>query len=349
VADRQWLAPFEDTDALREFAKTVDVVTLEFENIPADSLRELERQVAVRPGPNVLETSQHRRREKTALADAGFPVADFVCVTSLEELQRVAPGRLPAVLKSTAWGYDGKGQVRLDAAEQIDPAWHTLACEEAILEALIDFECELSVIAARSESGEVVSYEPVHNVHANHILDVSVSPSGLPPAVCEEAQQLARSILEQLQVVGVMCVEMFLTRNGELLVNELAPRPHNSGHLTIEAHVTSQFEQQVRAVCGLPLGSTRQRSAAAMANLLGDLWHPVPPDFVRVLQRPATYLHLYGKGEPKPGRKMGHITALAEDGPTAMTRVRDARTELGAAAAGPPRAMLHETTGRELA
>ena len=333
VADRDTVANYDDHDALIAFAESVDVVTLEFENIPVDSLRLIEAHIPVRPGPYVLETSQHRIREKSALSHAGIPVADFCEINSAKDLTDCLTGAnpthsFPSILKTAAWGYDGKGQTRIESAADISKAWHVLGCDAAILEAFVEFECELSVVAARSRQGQVACYEPIRNEHCNHILDVSLSPSGLPKSVTESAKTLAADILETLDVVGVMCVEMFLTRDQQLLVNELAPRPHNSGHLTIESHATSQFEQQVRAVCGLPLGSTTQIRPAAMVNLLGELWSQGQPNFARVAALESAHLHLYGKVDPKPGRKMGHITALADDVTDARELARKARNEL---------------------
>ena len=317
VADFETVADYEDIAALGEFARQIDVATLEFENIPVASLRILEQQVPVRPGPGVLETTQDRLKEKQALSQAGFPVTEFREVCSLAELKSAfdsdtATHKFAAILKTASWGYDGKGQSRIQTADDLEPAWKTLQCDRAILEAFVDFECELSVIAVRSVTGEVACYDPVRNEHHNHILSRSVSPSGLPPEIVAEAKQIATAIVDSLSVIGVMCVEMFLTKQNRLVVNELAPRPHNSGHLTIEAHATSQFEQQVRAVCGLPLGETRQVRPATMSNLLGDLWEQGQPDFPKIMAMPDTQLHLYGKSAARNGRKMGHVTTLGE-------------------------------------
>lgn len=312
AADFETVADYDDVAALGEFAKQIDVATLEFENIPVASLRILEQHVPVRPGPGVLETTQDRLKEKQALSHAGFPVTEFREICSLAELKSAFDGDTAAILKTASWGYDGKGQSRIQTADDLEPAWETLQCDRAILEAFVDFECELSVIAVRSVTGEVACYDPVRNEHHNHILSRSVSPSGLPEEVIEEAKQIATAIVDSLSVVGVMCVEMFLTRQNRLIINELAPRPHNSGHLTIEAHATSQFEQQVRAVCGMPLGDTRQVRPAAMSNLLGELWEQGQPDFPKIMAMPDTQLHLYGKAAARNGRKMGHLTTLGE-------------------------------------
>ncbi|HYO13606.1 MAG TPA: 5-(carboxyamino)imidazole ribonucleotide synthase, partial [Thermoanaerobaculia bacterium] len=257
------------------------------------------------------------------------PVTPYAPVRSLEEL-RSALGALgaPAVLKTAGWGYDGKGQVRIGSPDEAAAAWGELGTDEAILEAFVDFDREISVVAARGLDGSFAHFGVIENRHSRHILDVSVAPAGVPPAVEQEAVEIAKAVLEGLEVVGVLCVEMFLTRDGRLLVNELAPRPHNSGHLTFDACVTSQFEQQLRAVCGLPLGSTERLRPAAMANLLGDLWQDGEPDWAAACAFPEVKLHLYGKAEARPGRKMGHLTALAATPDEALKRVLAARGAL---------------------
>jgi len=312
VADREVVAPYEDLEAVAEFARRVDVVTFEFENVAAAAAEAAARHAPVRPAGRVLHVAQNRSREKRFLSGAGFPVAPFVEVSSLEELQ----GGLntlgcPAVLKTAGFGYDGKGQVRIGRPEDASAAWETLGVQEAVLEGFVVFEREGSVVAARGLDGKQVSYGLFDNRHRNHILDVTLSPATVPEAVKQEALEHAHAVLEKLEVVGVLCVEMFLKADGSLLVNELAPRTHNSGHLTLDACVTSQFEQQVRAVCGLPLGSTEQLRPAAMANLLGDLWQEGEPNWIAASRFPEVKLHLYGKAQPRPGRKMGHLTALA--------------------------------------
>jgi len=236
---------------------------------------------------------------------------------------------LPGVLKTAAFGYDGKGQRKLTSSADVDAARGALGGVEWVYEAFVDFEREVSVVAARGTDGHFAHWGVIANDHRNHILDLSVSPAGVSPDVAREAEGVARGILEQLGVVGVLCVEFFVTRSGRLLVNELAPRPHNSGHLTIDASVTSQFEQQLRTVCGLPLGSTAIRRPAAMAQLLGDLWTRAEPDWASALALPDVKLHLYGKAEPRPGRKMGHLTALADTPAEAAllaTKARDLLT-----------------------
>ncbi len=332
VADREVRADYLDLDRVAEFARGVSVVTFEFENVPAETTSICERFAPVRPAGSVLFTSQNRRREKTYLREAGLPVTPFVAVESVEQLiAALKELGAPAVLKTADWGYDGKGQVVIRSVDEASAAWQKLGVPQAILEAFIDFESELSVVAARGLTGDFASYGPIGNSHSHHILDVSVCPARVPSSVAREAIEIARAVLEKLDVIGVLCVEFFLTRDGRLLINETAPRPHNSGHLTIDAHVTCQFEQQVRAICGLPLGSSEQRSPSAMANLLGDLWEPSgaassrEPNWPVVLGHPNVKLHLYGKREARPGRKMGHLTALASSVDEAERIARAAR------------------------
>ena len=312
VADLEVRADYLDLDKIASFAKSVSVVTFEFENVPAETTRICDQFAPVRPGGSVLYTSQNRKREKTYLRDAGLPVTPFVAVQNESELiSALATLGTPAVLKTADWGYDGKGQVVIRSIADAAAAWAKLNVPQAILEAFIDYECELSVVAARGLNGEFTSYGPIGNSHSNHILDISVCPAQVPASVATQATEIAWAVLEKMDVVGVLCVEFFLTRDGKLLINETAPRPHNSGHLTIDGHITCQFEQQVRAICGLPLGSSAQRTPCAMANLLGDLWTPGEPDWSQVLSHPSVKLHLYGKREARVGRKMGHLTALA--------------------------------------
>lgn len=329
VADREFTAAYDDLDAVREFARGVDVVTFEFENVPAATAATAAEYAPVRPDGRVLHVTQHRLREKTFLAERGFPVAPFAVVRSAAELTAAAERLgLPAVLKTAGWGYDGKGQIKLAPGDDLAAAWQRLQTPEAVLEAWIDFRAEASVVAARGLDGAIVDYGLILNHHERHILDVSVAPADVPPAVAREAARLAQGVLEALDVVGVLCVEFFLTRDDRLLINELAPRPHNSGHLTFDAAVTSQFEQQLRAICGLPLGSPALLRPAAMANLLGDLWHDGEPRWERAAAFPEVKLHLYGKCEARPGRKMGHLTALADTPAAARRLVLAAREAL---------------------
>jgi len=329
VADVEVTASYDDLRAVREFARRVGVVTFEFENVPAAAARAAAECVPVRPAGSVLHTTQQRAREKTFLAQSGFPVTPFRVVTSAAELGRALDELgTPAVLKSAAFGYDGKGQFAIQAREQAAEAWRAVGGKEGVLEAFIDFEKEISVVGARGADGCFEHFGAIENRHEHHILDVSFTPARIPERLESEAVEIAHAVMEELNVAGVLCVEFFITRDGRLLINELAPRPHNSGHLTIDACITSQFEQQLRAVCGLPLGSTRRLQPAAMANLLGDLWNRHEPNWQAATAFPGVKLHLYGKTEPRPGRKMGHLTALGETAEQAVQLVLAARASL---------------------
>ena len=329
VADVEVTASYEDLAAVGEFARRVQVVTFEFENVPAATVEAISGIVPVRPNGAALYTTQHRLREKTFLQTAGIPVAPFRRIRTRAELDAaLAELGCPAVLKTAGFGYDGKGQRLIKSAAESEAAHVSLGGQEAILEAFVDFERELSVVCARGADGEKAHFGVVENSHERHILDCTIAPARVSPDVARRATEIAESLLEQLDVVGVLCVEFFHTRDGRLFVNELAPRPHNSGHFTIDACATSQFEQQVRAVCGLPLGATEQLRPAAMANLLGDLWQDGTPDWRAACAVPNVKLHLYGKHEARPGRKMGHLTALAASTEEALELVRRARAAL---------------------
>jgi 5-(carboxyamino)imidazole ribonucleotide synthase len=331
VADVEVMASYDDLDAVSDFARHVAVVTFEFENVPAPTAEAAARCAPVRPSGSVLHTTQQRIREKSFLTNAGLPVTPYREVRSLEGLKRaLANLGCPAVLKTAAFGYDGKGQFRIesDAPDHVAGAWAAIGKQEAVLEAFIDFDREISVVAARGEDGQFVHYGAIENQHSRHILDVSIAPARVSGRVAQEAVDLARCVLERLDVVGVLCVEFFVAHDESLLISELAPRPHNSGHLTVDACVTSQFEQQLRAVCGLRLGSTDMHRPAAMANLLGDLWANGEPDWPAACAFPGVKLHLYGKLEPRPGRKMAHLTALNHAPEEAYRTVLAARNSL---------------------
>ncbi|MGE0813179.1 MAG: 5-(carboxyamino)imidazole ribonucleotide synthase [Vicinamibacterales bacterium] len=329
IADAEITADYDDLDAIRAFARQVDVVTFEFENVStaaADAAAEL---VPVRPSGHALHITQQRAREKAFLDLKGFPVTPFEAVESLEELTAaIARVGTPAILKTASFGYDGKGQHRITSPLDADAVWGLVGHQPAILEKVVDFALEFSVVAARGLDGACADYGAIENAHRNHILDLSVAPARMPAPAVAEAVSVTRAIMEELSYVGVLCVEFFLTADGKVLVNEIAPRPHNSGHLTFDACVTSQFEQQVRAVCGLPLGATTLLRPAAMANLLGDLWAPGEPKWAAALAVPDVKLHLYGKDDPRPGRKMGHLTAMADTAADAIRHVLAARDVL---------------------
>jgi 5-(carboxyamino)imidazole ribonucleotide synthase len=326
VADLEIQAPYEDLDAVSAFASGVSVVTFEFENVPAPTAVAAAKCAPVRPSGHILHTTQHRLREKTFLAQNGFPLTPFRAVRSLVDLeQATAELGIPAILKTADFGYDGKGQFRIRSSADLKCAWSVAGEREAVLEAWIDYELEISVVAARSINGEFVPFGAIENHHHNQILDLSISPARVSPEVADRAIEIAHAVLEKLEVVGVLCVEFFVCRDGKLLINELAPRPHNSGHLTFDANLTSQFEQQLRAVCGLPLGDVRQFAPAAMANILGDLWSNGEPNWTAAASVPNVKIHLYGKLEPRPGRKMGHLTAIADTAAQALADVERAR------------------------
>jgi 5-(carboxyamino)imidazole ribonucleotide synthase len=329
VADVEVTAPYEDEEAVRKFARGINVLTFEFENVPSQTVEWAAAHCPVRPAGRVLHICQHRLREKEFLAGAGVPVAPFQKVASASELTAAAARTgLPAVLKTAAFGYDGKGQRKLQPGDDPAAAWHLFEGRPAVLEAFVPFEREISVIVARGTDGAVATWPVCENEHANHILDVTLCPARVSAAVAANAVEIARTIAQKLDLVGVLAVEMFLLADGRIFVNELAPRPHNSGHFSFDASVTSQFEQQVRAVCGLPLGGTESLSPAAMANLLGDLWSRGEPRWAAAAKFPQVKIHLYGKTTPKPGRKMGHLTALAASVDEAAEIVRAARAAL---------------------
>jgi 5-(carboxyamino)imidazole ribonucleotide synthase len=312
VADVEVNAAYEDLDAIAKFASAVSVVTFEFENVPAATAAAAERNAPVRPAGRVLHTTQHRLREKTFLARAGLPLTPFRRVASIEDLAAAARELgLPAILKTADFGYDGKGQVRVAGVSELARAWQGVGERESVLEAFVDFEREISVVAARSVHGEFVHYGAIENQHRNGILSTSLAPARVAESVVRQAVEITREVLEKLEVTGVLCVEFFVCHEGRLLINELAPRPHNSGHFSFDANVTSQFEQQLRSVCALPLGDVTQCAPAAMANLLGDIWSDGEPNWAAATAVPNVKLHLYGKMSPRPGRKMGHLTALA--------------------------------------
>lgn len=329
ISDVETTAAYDDLDAVREFSRAADVVTFEFENVPSVTIEAAAEFVDVHPKGEILHTTQNRHREKTFLSANGFPVGEYRFIKDIFDLRRAADEiGTPAVLKTAGFGYDGKGQAKIRTENDIEAANDAMKGEPAILEAFIDFEKEVSVVCSRGQDGGFTSYGVIENDHANHILDVSSAPAVVSAQVYSDAVEIARSIAETFGYVGTMCVEFFLTKDEKLLVNEIAPRPHNSGHLTFGPCVTSQFENQVRAVCGLPLGSTKFYRPAAMANLLGDAWTNGEPNWPAALDLPGVSLHLYGKAEPRPGRKMGHITASAATVVEARSLVIEARGRL---------------------
>ena len=313
IADEHITAEWSDTEALTRFAQGCGRITLEFENIPPATVEFVAQSVPSHPSANVLATCQNRRREKEFLRASGIPCANFAVVASLAELQAAVKSiGFPCVLKTADFGYDGKGQVKLPTAEaDLATAWNKMGGAVGVLEAWVPFQMEISVLVARTVDGRTAVYDPAENIHRNHILHLSISPARISEATAAEARALALSIADKIQLVGLLAVEMFV-KDGRIVVNELAPRPHNSGHQTFDANETSQFEQHIRAVCGLPLGGTKPLQPAVMLNLLGDLWkNGQEPDWTLVLADPSAKLHLYDKGKAAPGRKMGHVTVTA--------------------------------------
>ncbi|MEO1495909.1 MAG: 5-(carboxyamino)imidazole ribonucleotide synthase [Planctomycetota bacterium] len=329
AADQEHVGSLADPRSVASFALGCDAASLEFENVPTASIAVAEQHTPIRPGSHVLHTTQHRVREKTFLRDTDVPVGPFAPVNSLGELRSAAATiGLPAVLKTAQMGYDGKGQRVLRETAELEDAWRTLGPGDCILEGFVDFAREVSVLIARGVDGATAVYGPIENDHADHILDVSVYPApGSSPVTSDAAKHIGLRVAEGLDAVGLLCVELFELPGGELLVNEIAPRPHNSGHLTIEGCRTSQFEQQVRAVAGLPLGSPDPVAPSAMANLLGDLWETGEPRWSAALAAGAA-LHLYGKDTPRPGRKMGHLTVLGDTPAAVAASARSARDAL---------------------
>jgi 5-(carboxyamino)imidazole ribonucleotide synthase len=323
-------AEYTDAAALETLASTCAAVTTEFENAPAAALDALSRRTIVRPSGSAVAIAQDRRREKGFFRDKGFPVGPFAVI----EAPELCPGaldqvKLPALLKTARFGYDGKGQARVESQQDLVRTfceWKSVPC---VLEELLALQMELSVVLARSEEGRVEVFPVSENRHARGILDVTIAPARITPALAAEATALASRLAAELGYVGVLAVELFVV-GGKLLVNEIAPRPHNSGHYTIDACRTSQFEQQVRVLCGLPLGDASQHSPAVMVNLLGDIWrNGADPAWESVLRHPGAHLHLYGKREARPGRKMGHVTVCDADPARALAIALEIRRELG--------------------
>ena len=307
VTNRATYSSFADEAALARFAETVDVVTLEFENVPHQAVAFLTERVPTRPGPAVLAVCQDRLAEKTFCRRLGLATAPFASVPDEAALAgALAEIGMPAVLTATREGYDGKGQAMISAGSEAAAAWPAIGAGPAVLEGFVDLAMELSVIVARSAAGAMLCYPPVENRHRNHILAETLVPPDIPPLLAEAAEAIACRLAEAIGLEGLLAVELFLTRDGRLLVNEMAPRPHNSGHWTIDACATSQFEQLVRAVCGLPLGAVDRMADAVMTNLLGSDINAWPA----LLAEPGVRLHLYGKADARPGRKMGHVTRL---------------------------------------
>jgi 5-(carboxyamino)imidazole ribonucleotide synthase len=318
IADRHIHADYLDRAGLARLASLAKAATTEFENVPAAALAYLSHSARVTPAAESVAIAQDRIREKTFLAQRGFDVVPFAVLSDAEIAASAEPKLTPGIVKSARMGYDGKGQIRVSTPAEAAAAYRKLGSVPCVLERFVDLACEVSVIVARTDGGDTVTWPVAENRHRDGILDVSIVPARVAGDVAERARAIASRVAKELDYRGVLCVELFVTRDGALLVNEIAPRPHNSGHYTIDACVTSQFEQQARVLGGLPLGDTRQHEPAVMLNLLGDVWFasadaPAPrePDWRSVLRHPQAKLHLYGKAEPRRGRKMGHVTCLA--------------------------------------
>jgi 5-(carboxyamino)imidazole ribonucleotide synthase len=313
---------YEDAAALSGFAAGVDVLTYEFENIPAEALRGAGARVPLRPAAEVLHICQNRQREKAWLKAHHFPHAAYAEALDGDVRSAVSEVGLPCVVKTADFGYDGKGQMRVGDAAELDHAAAIFRGRRCVVERWVDFVCEISVIVAKGPEGEGRAFPVTENIHTRHILDLSIVPARVPPAAGRAAEALAIRIADALQVVGLLAVEMFLLPDGQVLVNELAPRPHNSGHWTLDGAETSQFEQHVRAICELPLGPVGLRGPIVMANILGEAWQGRPPRWNELLQMPEVKLHLYGKDEPRPGRKMGHFTVRARSAQAGIEQAR---------------------------
>lgn len=337
VADKEVNAAYEDIAALSAFARECDVVTYEFENVPSAPLRAIEGLTKLRPDWRVLATAQNRSREKNWLKQNGFPHARFCEVPAGGDLASgIREVGVPCVVKTADFGYDGKGQLKVMNETDVPAALQRFAGQPVVIEQFVDFTCEVSAVVARAANGETAVFPVAENIHANHVLDFSIVPARVDPAITAAAEAMACAVADKIGLVGVLGVEFFVTKAGAVLINELAPRTHNSGHYTMDACATSQFEQQARAICGLPLGSVALRSPVVMVNLLGDLWFAESreqgagskepavrePNWSALQARPGIHLHLYGKAEARPGRKMGHFTVLAADVDAALEQAR---------------------------
>ena len=330
VADEQIAAEYTDEEAIKAFTSTVDLVTYEFENVDTAALKAIGDRVPIFPRQEVLYTCQHREREKRFLKSNGFPHAAFEVVDSAESLKSaVSKIGTPCVLKTAAFGYDGKGQQKISSPDaDLDAVWQTFEGRRAVLEAWVPFEKEISVMVAIGADGSSSVFPVAENIHTNHILDFSIVPARVAPETLKAAESLARDIASKIGLVGLLGVEMFVLADGSIAVNELAPRPHNSAHYSLDACLTSQFEQFVRAVAGLPLGSTELLKPVVMVNILGDAWENGEPDFTRILREPKAKLHLYGKSSARVGRKMGHFCVLDDSVDQALELAKSLKQKL---------------------
>jgi 5-(carboxyamino)imidazole ribonucleotide synthase len=329
VADQHIQASYQDHAALQMLGDECAAITTEFENVPADSMEYLQKFCQVRPDAEAMRIAQDRIREKSWLQELGIPTAPFAAIYEAPELEDALQTlAAPLLLKTASMGYDGKGQIQVSTVEEARAAFNQLDNNPCVLEELVDLEREISVILARAVDGRTVTYPVGENIHLNGILDTTIVPAAIDDSVRSAATGMATRLADAMNYCGVLAVEFFCTRQGELLVNEIATRPHNSGHYTVDACATSQFEQQVRLMCGLPPGDAQLHSPVVMTNLLGDIWAKGEPAWDAILNNPRAHLHLYGKSEARPGRKMGHFNCLAESTDTALSIVAGIRKAL---------------------
>jgi 5-(carboxyamino)imidazole ribonucleotide synthase len=331
IADQHIKADYRDHAALQMFGEECSAITTEFENISADSLEYLEKFCPVRPSPAAVRIAQDRIREKTFVREHGLDTAPFAAIYEVSDIEE-SFGELnpPLLMKTASMGYDGKGQIQVDSLDAALAAFEQISGGTCILEERVELAHEISVVLARSNSGQTAVYPAAENRHANGILDTTIVPARVAPEVTDAATEMAIQLADALEYCGVLGVEFFHTRQGELLINEMAPRPHNSGHFTVDACATSQFEQQVRVMCGLLPGDPQLLSPVVMVNLMGDIWNNGDPAWEAILNEPQAHLHLYGKHEPRHGRKMGHINCLASDVETALDIAATLRAALTA-------------------
>ncbi len=328
LADVHLCAAYDDPAALEQLASTCAAVTTEFENVPADCLSSLAEHVKVSPAAESVSIAQDRIGEKAFILNAGLAVAPYLPIQSAQDLEQALDNHLPGIVKLARLGYDGKGQIRVKTAEEAKAAYRELGNKPCVLERLLDLKAEVSVIVARTGPGEVTTFPAAENQHEAGILDISIVPARIPAPVADEARRMALHLAETMGYVGVLAVEFFVLQNDVLAINEIAPRPHNSGHYTLDATLTSQFEQQVRTLCGLPPGDTRLLSPVVMVNLLGDIWRDDEPAWDRLLSQPNVMLHLYGKQSARIGRKMGHFNVLAESVDSAIRQAEQLKDQL---------------------
>ena len=318
LADVHICSKYDDPGALQMLVDTCAAVTTEFENVPAESMRFLQSRMRVSPSAKCVSIAQDRIKEKRYISNAGLGVAPFLAIEKADDLAQDMSGHLPGILKIARLGYDGKGQIRVQTGDEVKAAWQQMGSKPCVLEQMLDLQTEISVIVTRSSADEVNTFPVAENQHESGILDISIVPARVPEAIAEQARQMALKLAQALDYIGVLAVEFFVLQDNSLLINEIAPRPHNSGHYTIDACLTSQFEQQVRAMCALPPGDTHLLSPVAMVNLLGDIWRDDEPAWDKLLSEPHAKLHLYGKKEARIGRKMGHFNVLADNADSAL-------------------------------